>query len=101
MIQQGMTSRYILIPSDKEAETIEAYSNQHVRGGDSPDIDEIIDHFVEEAGPSDDPAGQGRKITGSSRLSAEDAAALGENVWITIVTEWPDDWVFPPPTQPA
>ena len=87
-------TRYVLIPGNKEDETIETYANQHVRGGDSPDSDEVIDSLVEEAAPSDDPAGQGRKITGSSRLSAEDAAALVENDWITIVDEWPNDWVY-------
>ena len=71
--------RYILVVGDKESETRSTYAA--LNNG------EIIETFAAEEG-------DGRLITGSSRLSAEDAATLAENDWITIVEEWPDDWVY-------
>ena len=94
-------TRYVLIPGNKGDETRTAYADlingETIGGNDDPAnvIKESGERgFVEESGPSDDPAGQGRKITGSDRLSAEDAATLAENDWITIVEEWPNDWVY-------
>ena len=70
---------FIVVAGDKADETRDAYAA--LNNG------EIIETFVSEEGDE-------RLITGSSRLSAEDAVTLAENDWITIVEEWPDDWVY-------
>ena len=71
--------KYILVAGDKADETRVAYAA--LNNG------EIIETLVAEEGDE-------RLITGSSRLSAEDAVTLADNDWITIVEEWPNNWVY-------
>lgn len=86
---------FLVCNSSKETPLRAIYASQAVRQ-DGDGENETLAPMVKEATVAQ--GGQGRVITGTSRADAADVASLNASSapWLSIVEEWPADWVYPP-----
>ena len=87
-------SIWFVIPADQETAFRAAYLEQHVRGADRPDEDEVIGKMV----PGTNAAEESVLMTGSSRITSTQADNLGVShaSWLQVFTEFPSEDVWKP-----
>ena len=87
-------SIWFVIPADQETAFRAAYLEQHVRGADRPDEDEVVGKMVPGTNADDDPV----LMTGSGRVTSSQANSMriSNSSWLEIYTEFPPEDVWKP-----
>jgi len=90
-------SIWFVIPADQETAFCAAYLEQHVRGADRPDEDEVIGHMAPGTNAADDSV----LMTGSDRVTSAQADSMktANSSWLEFYTEFPPEDVWKPPPR--
>ena len=85
---------WFVIPADQETAFRVAYLEQHVRGADMPDEDEVISTMV----PGTNAADESVLMTGSGRVTSAQADSMrtANSSWLEFYTEFPPEDVWKP-----